>query len=125
MKQNILDLRPIISETLDVILSEDRSLHLRKPSEALVMRIAEQMQRMFTESDAEDDEESADTTATDEQTAERIRSLNLLVADTLSNNTDGETITMEWVQGVLPLGAKVAILQAYSEFAMKLSDNPN
>lgn len=113
-KGKILDLRPIIEETLDIILSEDKTIHLRKPTESLILRVSEQTITLAPGDDSEG--------VTDK---ERVDAINDLVADVLSRNTDGETFDSEWAANALPLGAKIAILEAYTDFAVSLGSNPN
>lgn len=109
----LLDLRPILQETFDIVLSETETLRLRKPSETMLLRLSEQMAELST-SDAPDDAMRS-----------QLDALNALVLDVLSNNVDGKRIEPEFVEDQLPLAAKLAILQGYAEFAVSLVNDPN
>lgn len=118
-----LDLRPLIEDTLDIILSEDVTIRLSKPSEALILRLGDEMG--FFEGITGENEPAASAAGGEDRTKERIEALNKLTADVLSNNADKKNYTQEWVKKNLPLDVKIAILEAYSEFAMSLGNNPN
>ena len=106
----VLDLRPILDETLDITFSENNVLHIKKPPEILVQRMGEQM-KTFNSKTADQEEQLA--------------GLNALMVDVLNRNTDGKTIDIDYVRETLPLGAKLAIIEAYASFAMKLDADPN
>lgn len=109
---NVLDLRPILSETYDIILSDTETIRMRKPTEILLLRMMEQLGTLSGGDDPD-------------HTNKQIDALNRLLADVLSNNADGRDIPLEWVCGALPLDAKIAILQGYATFAMNLASHPN
>lgn len=120
MNGTILDLRPIIAETLNIVLSEDLTLRLKKPTEALVLRLSE-LQASLNPGESDQDNKGEG----DAYMIRQMDAINQLTTDVLQSNIDGREITLEWVNATLPLGAKLAILQGYSSFAMSLTTNPN
>lgn len=105
-----LDLRPIIEETLDIVLNDNDTVHIRKPGEAMVLRLRDMVNKVQN-NDGSDDEQ--------------LETLNMLAMDVLNNNTDGKVYDSETIQSGLPLGAKLAIIEAYAAFAVKLDLSPN
>ena len=111
----LLDLRPILQETFDIILSETEKLRLRKPSETMLLRLSDQMT----------DLSPSDGASEGPAMRAQLDALNALVLDVLNNNIDGKKIDPAFVEDQLPLSAKLAILQGYAEFAVSLVQAPN
>lgn len=105
-----LDLRPIIEETLDIVLNDTDTARIRKPSETMVLRLRDMVAKMQGGNVSDD---------------EQMETMNKLALDVLNNNIDGETYDMENIQNSLPIGAKLAIIEAYATFAVKLDQDPN
>lgn len=102
----LLDLSVYKEETADIRMTDGRLLHLRKPSQRLVIEML-QLGRL-----------------TEEMQPEAIAdALDRVTAEILNNNADGIPIRRESVEA-LTLDMKLAIVNAYSEFATRLQGNP-
>lgn len=101
----ILDLTVFEEETLDIKLAQDRVVHVRKPSQRMVIEMLK----------------LKDLKAGDEQ--EALKQINQMVCKILNDNTDGVTFTQADVQA-LAIKSKSAIVTAYSKFAAEIQANP-
>ena len=102
----ILDLSIFDEETLDVKMVDGTIVHLKKPTQSLV--IAMIRLRELSEST---------------QPEEALAALNGITLKIMNNNADGIVFTPESV-AELKLGVKNAILSAYSEFTLEFQKNP-
>jgi hypothetical protein len=102
----ILDLSVFEEETLDVKLSGDNVIHLKKPTQGLVIA----MLRLRNMAENTPDEVA-------------LATMNIIAAKILSNNTDGIVFTQESV-AALSIKTKHMLLSGYSEFAAEVQANP-
>lgn len=103
---NILDLTAYQEETADIRLTDGAVLHLKKPTEKLVIHLLRLR-------DINEDSEPVLILA----------ALNSITLEILNCNTDGLTFTMEGVSQ-MATDAKVRICKAYSDWAVELQSNP-
>lgn len=102
----ILDLSVYNDETLDITMLDGSVLHVKKPTQALVIRMVELSQLQET------------------QPEKVLGGLVELCAAILSNNNDGITYSVEQVANELDIVLVSAIIKAYSEFTKELQSNP-
>ena len=102
----ILDLSAFEEETLDVKLSADNVIHLRKPTQGLVIAML-RLRNM--------DENTPDEVA--------LATMNTIATKILNNNNDGVVFTSESV-AALSIKTKHMLLAGYSEFAAEIQANP-
>lgn len=102
----IMDLTAYVEETADIRMQDGTLLHLRKPSQRMVIHMM-QMRDI-----------SADT-----DTVEIMRVLDDVTMEILNNNADSVQFRREAVQD-MPADLKTRIIGAYSEWAAKLQSNP-
>lgn len=101
----ILDLTVFDEETLDIVMKE-RTLHVRKPTERMLIETIR----------LKDVSEDMDP-------AEAIAKLNMLIWKILNNNTDGIEFEMRSV-AALSRELKEKIAYAYVDFIKKIQRNP-
>ncbi len=102
----ILDLSIFREETADIRLADGAVLHLKKPTERLVIHML-QMKDV--------DEKSPP--------AEILGTLNRIAQEILNNNADGVTFDMA-VVSAMGTDEKANIVTAYSDWATRLQANP-
>lgn len=102
----VLDLSVFVEETLDVKMTDGSMLHLKKPDQGLVIA-------MIALKNLNDN--------TPPEAALAV--LNNIVLRILNHNSDGIEFTKESI-GALTLDMKSAILSAYSDWTVKLQQNP-
>ncbi len=102
----VLDLSVFQEETLDVKLADGRMLHLKKPDQGMVIAML-RLSRLDESTPPE----------------EVLAVLNHIVLRILNHNADGIEFTKESVSA-LTLDMKIAILNAYSDWTVKLQENP-
>lgn len=102
----ILDLSVFEEETLDVKLSGDNVIHLKKPTQGLVIAML-RLRNM--------DENTPDEVA--------LATMNVIAMKILNNNNDGIVFTKESVDA-LSIKTKHMLLAGYSEFAAEIQANP-
>lgn len=100
----ILDLSVFEDETLDIRMGDGRVLHVRKPTERMVIEILR-----IRESEG-----------TPEEILEKF---DRLVLKILNSNTDGVTFAWEDVRA-LSRKAKIAVGRAYTRYIEELQANP-
>lgn len=105
MKGIILDLQAYEEETADIRMADGQVLHLKKPSEALIIELL-RLQHIDTA-----------------KPEEIVAALNRVCRAVLNNNTDGDAFSEESVNG-LSYDAKTAIITAYTAFATELQSRP-
>lgn len=102
----ILDLSIFDEETLDVKMLDGTIVHLKKPTQSLVIA----MIRLRELSESTPPEEA-------------LAALNGITLKIMNNNADGIVFTAEDV-AELKLGVKNAIISEYSEFTLDFQKNP-
>lgn len=102
----LLDLSVYQEETADIRMMDGQLLHLKKPSQKMVIDMLQ-----------------LGTLSPELNGTEIQRALNLVLLEILNNNADGLTFGEETAEA-LTLDMKLAIVSAYSEFATKLQSNP-
>ena len=102
----ILDLSVFDEETLDVRTTEGRTIHLKKPTQALAIAML-QLRGL------------SDKTAPEAALAIQ----NSVVLKIMNNNADGIIFTPESI-AALTLPVKNAIVKEYADFASELQANP-
>ena len=106
MGEVILDLSAYADETADIRLRAGAVVHLRKPTEALVIEL---LQLRHIDSGT--------------MSVELLEALNRVCGAILNNNADGVTFDRDTV-AALQLDAKTDIVRAYTDFATRLQSNP-
>lgn len=106
MSEIILDLAAYQEETADIRMADGNVLHLRKPSERLVLEL-------LRLKDVDPDGAPEEILAT----------LNRVTAAVLNNNADGVAFSMEEVAKLL-YDQKMAVVSAYTDFAAQLQARP-
>ena len=102
----VLDLSVYKQETLDITMPDGALLHVRKPTQAMLIKML----------NMRDVDEKA--------SSERIAGvIDDFVLSVLNSNTDGRTFVQKDMD-VLTLEMKTAIIDAYSAFAYDLQSNP-
>lgn len=99
-----LDLSLFVKQTLDITMLDGSTLHIRKPTQANVIKLMS----------------LKDTT--EENALDAMDELTYIV---MNSNTDGKTFTKEWLNDNLDWSMKTAIIMAYSDFINELQSNPN
>lgn len=102
----ILDLSAYREETADITFDDGQVLHLKKPTELVVIRLL-QMREVNEQSDP----------------MLILATLNAIAREILNLNEDGLSFTMERV-AEMPTDVKARIVQAYSQWATELQSNP-
>ena len=102
----MLDFSAYVEETLDVKLADGNVIHLKKPTELLVV----QMIRM-----REVDEKTDPLVV--------LATLNKVALNVLNNNADGLSFTLQSV-AELPMDIKAGIVKGYTDWAVELQANP-
>lgn len=102
----ILDLSAYREETADITMQDGKVLHLRKPSERMVIHIL-QMRDLDDSSPSE----------------EVLSVLNRVLLDILNTNADGYEFKMDGIRD-MTLDVKLRIIQAYADWATELQSNP-
>ena len=102
----VLDLSVYKQETLDITMPDGALLHVRKPTQAMLIKML----------NMRDVDEKA--------SSKRIAGvIDDFVLGVLNSNTDGRTLVQKDLD-VLTLEMKTAIIDAYSTFAYDLQANP-
>lgn len=109
----VLDLRPLVDETLELIINDEETIRLRKPTELQFLQINEFI-----------DKYNGDGSKTMEAQEMQLELLNSTVCDMLNNNAERQAVEMDWVRDTLPISAKMAIIEEYMRFAMSYN-SPN
>ena len=102
----ILDLSAYTEETADVTMADGNVLHLKKPTELMVIHLL-QLKQVNEDSDP----------------MLILGTLNRITQEILNCNTDGVTFDFATVSR-LDTDSKTAIVKAYSDWANKLRSNP-
>lgn len=102
----VLDLSAYVEETADVRLADGNVLHLKKPTELMVIHMMQM----------KDIDENANP-------VEILTALNRITMEILNCNTDGVTFDYRTVSQ-METGSKTAVVQAYSSWATQLQSNP-
>lgn len=99
-----LDLSLFVKQTLDIILPDGDIIHIKKPTQANVIKLM------------------ALQGTTEENALEAMDELTSII---MNSNTDGRTFSNEWLNEHLDWTMKTAIIRAYSDFINELQTNPN
>ena len=102
----ILDISAFRDETADIRMENGTVLHLRKPTERMVIHMLQ----------LKDVDET-------KPPLEILAALNRMAAEILNNNADGLEFSLATV-AEMDTEIKANILQAYSEWAARLQSNP-
>ena len=102
----VLDLSVFREETADVRMADGSVLHLKKPTQRMVIHMLE-----MKDVDA------------DSPALEILGTLDRVTGEILNNNADGVSFDAKTVSA-LPTDMKVSVLQAYSDWAVQLQSNP-
>ena len=102
----LLDFSAYTDETADIRLEGGQVLHLRKPTEAMVLRMAR----------LRDMDPNADPMLV-------LATMNAVALEILSNNADHVTFDIDTV-AALDTDKKLSLLQAYTDWAVRLQTNP-
>lgn len=102
----MLDLSAYKEETADIRMTDDTVLHLKKPSEKMVIHMLQLR---------EIDQDSPPLTI--------MATLNAIALEILNNNADGLEFQMDSV-AAMSTDIKTRILTAYSDWAVELQSNP-
>lgn len=100
----VLDLSLFVKQTLDITMPDGDILHIKKPSQAMVIKLM-----AFQEVE-------------EDKAFEALDELCLLV---LNNNKEGKTFTADWLNDNFDWVMKSAVVKAFSEFIQELQSNPN
>lgn len=104
-----LDLSVFQDETFDIKFSENDTLHVKKPTEDIAIKI---LAHVNIKTDDIKPEEMLAVT----------RDMCLSI---LNHNKDDKNYTINWVKENLPLKIQTAIIKGYTEFMVELENNPN
>ena len=102
----ILDLSVFQEETLDITMMNGEVLHIKKPEQRMVIELIK-----FR------------TLREDANAKKVLRALNDITALILNSNTDGVEFERETIDA-LSVDIKLAIVNAYTKFLLKLQANP-
>lgn len=102
----VLDLSAYAEETADIRLADGNVLHLKKPTELMVIHL---MQLKGVD-------ENSDPTLI-------LTTLNRITTEILNCNTDGVTFAYKDV-AMMETAQKAAIMESYSRWATELQSNP-
>jgi len=105
---NVLDLRPLLKATFELVLNENETLHLFKPTEPMLRRIA-----------AMDESHKKGKS----NVLKDLNLINSLVKEVIDQNAEHQEAELAWVQS-LPLDVKMAVIEEYCKWAMQY-DSPN
>lgn len=103
----ILDLSSFIETTLDVKMPNGDTIHLRKPTQKMVIT----MLRLREDAAAADPEK-------------QLAVIDDCIYEILNTNNDGKTYTKEDVAN-LSIAMKSALIKGYSEFIAGIQSDPN
>lgn len=103
----ILDLSIFKEETLDITMMDGTTLHIMKPTQAMVIKVL-QMRNINAESEPE----------------KIVEAFNALVLSILNCNDAAKVFTQKDIEAI-PMKAKTAIINAYSEFITGIQSDPN
>lgn len=103
----ILDLTVFVEETLDIKMPDGATLHIPKPSQAMVIKTL-RLNKILAGKEPE----------------EQLEALNGMVMDVLNSNNGGKRYELAYVAD-MSLGMKSAIINAYSAFIGELQSDPN
>lgn len=106
--RKVLDLSQFTQEVMEVKVSEELSLNLQKPTQAIVI---EMLKFRHVNEKSEPTEIMA-----------ALDAITLLI---VNNNDKFVKYTQEQVDKILTTQQKILILEAYSEFALEIQSNPN
>lgn len=105
----ILDLNVFVQETLDIRLpGDDGVIHLEKPTREMVISISS-MQRL--QQDVYDDESA--------------KSIENLVLKIMNSNIERRVFEQDYVENVITLPMRMALIQAYSAWIVGIEKDPN
>ena len=99
----ILDLSVYEGKTFDVKLPDGTLLNIKKPTQALVIMI------MGLE---------------EKNGADVVSAMGELAARILSNNTNGKTFSVDWVNENTDISMLAAIINGYTDFMREIQSNP-
>lgn len=102
----ILDLSVFSEDTLDITMPDGYLLHVKKPTQSIVISMMELSQEK------------------DREPAQMIEKLNELCVKILNNNKEGRNFTCEEVSMNLEFPLITAIIQAYTDFTKEIQSNP-
>ena len=102
----VLDLSAYVEETADVTMADGNVIHLKKPTERLVIHLMQ----------LRDIDENSEPLAI-------LSTLNRIAQEILNNNADGAAFDLKTVSA-MQTDQKAAIIRAYSEWANELRSNP-
>lgn len=106
MANRVLDLSVYSQETFDITMLDGSVLHIKKPSQAIVI----EMMRLSN-------------VATDNQIA-LLEGMTEICAIILNNNQEGKTFTEEWIIENLDITLITAIVKGYTDYTKELQSNP-
>lgn len=104
----MLDLSVFTEQTFDIKFAEDDILHVKKPTEAIAIKIMDHVNKK-------------DDNITGLEVLEITKDMTLII---LNNNNDGKKYNDKFVTDKLPLALRLAIIKGYSEFMTEL-ETPN
>ncbi len=102
----ILDLSVFQEETLDITMMNGEVLHIKKPEQRMVIELIK-FRKLREDANAK----------------KVLRALNDVTALILNSNTDGVYLERETIDA-LSVDIKLAIVNAYTKFILKLQANP-
>ena len=103
----VLDLTTFIEETLDIKMPDGSTIHIKKPTQRMVIAMLNLREKA----------QSASPT-------EQIEAIEDAILSILNSNTDGITFTSDSIED-LNVGMRTAIIRAYSEYISGVQSNPN
>ncbi|MBV4438586.1 hypothetical protein [Clostridium tyrobutyricum] len=113
----ILDLNVFVQETLDIKTQEGNTVHVKKPSEELAIKL------LSYESKAKELSNANNATEDLKKLMDFVKSL---TKEILSFNTDGVDINDEYLkENNIDYTQQVAILNVYTGFMYEISEDPN
>lgn len=105
----MLDLSVFEEETFDIKFSDDDIVHVKKPTEAIAIKILAHV-------NIKTDNMNAD---------EMLKTTREMTLTILNNNNDDKKYDNKFVKEKLPLSLQLAIIKGYTEFMTELEQNPN
>lgn len=104
-----LDLTVFQEETFEVRLSEEETLHVKKPSQRLVIDLMNYEKEFNNKKDPK----------------KIVASFTSLIAKILSNNTEGKVFTQEYVENKFSFEIGVVFIKSYVDFVSEVNSDPN
>lgn len=114
----ILDLNVFEQETLDIKTQKDNTIHVKKPSEELALKLYSYEHKAKEISKADN--------ANEEDLKNLLGFVKTLVKEILSFNTDGIDVDDQYLkENNIDYTQQVAILNVYTGFVYEISEDPN